>query len=349
MFAAATGGPRPRDLRGLRVRRLPLPATATRAERERAALGANDRLSDALDAEGPFELVYERHALWSYAAMEYARERGIPGLLEVNAPLVQEQATHRGLVDPAGAAAVARRAFEAASSVLAVSEGVANALAGTGLERPVHVVPNAVDPGRFRPRARRDAKRPFTVGFVGTLKPWHGLETLVTAFAYVHALDPSSRLLVVGDGPGRKRLEADLEEYGLAGAAILTGAVSPTSVPAYVASMDVGVAPYPALDGFYFSPLKVYEYMAAGVPPVTSRLGQLTQLVDDGVTGFLCPPGDAAAFAERIDLLRRDPELRLRIGAAARRAVGEHSWDAVAGRIVELAGLNRSGVVAGRA
>jgi glycosyltransferase involved in cell wall biosynthesis len=100
------------------------------------------------------------------------------------------------------------------------------------------------------------------------------------------------------------------------------------------------MAPYGAIDGFYFSPLKVYEYMAAGVPPVTSRIGQLAQLIDDGVTGFLCPPGDTAAFAERIELLRRDPELRTRIGAAARIVAGEHTWDTVANRIVELAGLD---------
>jgi len=102
--------------------------------------------------------------------------------------------------------------------------------------------------------------------------------------------------------------------------------------------MDVGVAPYPQKSEFYFSPLKVYEYMAAGLAVVASRIGQLSELIEDGTNGLLCPPGDALALAAAIDRLRRDPELRLSLGNAARRAVlREHTWEAVVRQVIDLA------------
>src|SRR5262249_53202779 len=82
-------------------------------------------------------------------------------------------------------------------------------------------------------------------------------------------------LLIVGDGPERPRLEADLCARGLRELTQFTGSVDSDEVPGLLASMEVAVAPYPKLASFYFSPLKVYEYMAAGLPIVASRIGQL--------------------------------------------------------------------------
>src|SRR5262249_41671636 len=90
-----------------------------------------------------------------------------------------------------------------------------------------------------------------------------------------------------------------------------------------------------------FSPLKVYEYMAAGLPVIASRIGQLEEVIEHGVTGWLVPPGDANALALGIQGLRASPaSFRKRLGAAARCYVLQcHSWDAVGQQILELAGL----------
>ena len=328
----------------------PLPAVpkGELAARERAALALNADVDAALWRAGRFDLVYERYSLWGHAGMEYAASAGVPGLLEVNAPLLEEQAEHRGLVDRDGARRVAERAFAAATALLAVSTEMACYLERFPAARGrVHVVPNGVNLHRFPPglRPSRPGRRGvFTVGFVVGLKPWHGLPVLVEAFALLRQRDPDGRLLVVGDGAECERLQADLAARGLTEAAELTGAVGPDEVPGLLASMDVATAPYPPRPAgadappFYFSPLKVYEYMAAGRAVVASRIGQLAELIEDGVTGVLCPPGDAGALAAALDRLRGAPGLRARLGEAARAAVRrDHIWAAVVRRILGLA------------
>ena len=347
LIAPSLGGERPAGLEAVKVRRLPDLPPGDAGARERGLLAANHDLHVALAEEGPFDLIYERHSLWSFAAMEYARDVAAPGVLEVNAPLIEEQAKHRSLIDRAAAERAAGRAFGAATAIVAVSNEVAKSLERQCMVARcrVTVIPNGVNPQRFHVGvmpALPAAPGSFTVGFLGTLKPWHGLPVLADAVTALHRSAPKVRLLIVGDGPERASLETDLAARGLRDAARFTGSVAPEEVPGLLASMDVGVAPYREGD-FYFSPLKVYEYMAAGLPVVASGIGQLSTLIRDGSTGILCPPGDVRALAAALDRLRTDPALRRRLGAAAREyVVRHHTWDAVVGRMLQLAGLGAS-------
>ncbi len=343
LFTMRPEGAPPPGLETVPVYALPLPAKGERAVREQAALAANAGVRDILEREGPFDLVYERYSLWCTAGMDYARDQGTPGFLEVNAPLIAEAAEHRGLVDRAGAERVAAQVFGGATALLAVSEEIAAYLRDyPGTDGRIHVIPNGVNPERFAAggvAARPKSPDVFTVGFLGTLKAWHGLTVLAEALALLHRRVPAARLLIVGDGPERERLEADLAGRGLRDAARFTGAVPPEAVPGLLAVMDVAVAPYPLLANFYFSPMKVYEYMAAGLPVVASRIGQLTTILRHEATGLLCPPGDAVALAAALERLWRDPAARRRLGEAARTQVlRDHTWAAVARRILDLAG-----------
>lgn len=341
LFAARCDGPPPPGLERVTCCALPRPPRGEAASRESALLAANGALGAALEERGPFDLVYERYSLWSYAGMEYAYARGLPALLEVNAPLIEEQAQHRELVDRAGAERVAWRVFGAASALLAVSAGVADYLrALPPAQGRVHVIPNAVDPARFHRRPPGPAADGgFTVGFVGTLKPWHGLDLLIDAFAMLRSRAPEARLLLVGDGPERGAVERRLAALALSDAAWLIGAVSPESIPAMLAAMDVAVAPYPQLERCYFSPLKLFEYMAAGLPVVASRIGQIPTLIEHGRSGLLCPPGDAETLADALAQLHADPALRARLGAAGRETVlRRYTWDSVACQILAMAG-----------
>jgi glycosyltransferase involved in cell wall biosynthesis len=342
LFAQRTGGTPPADLAGIPIRTLPALPAADPAGLEREALAANVTTMAQLRRYGPFDLVYERYALWSFAGIVHAAQRGIPGVLEVNAPLIAEQSAHRVLVDRASAEAVARRVFGAAIAVAAVSDEVARYVRGFDiLPDRVHVVPNGVDADRFSPSPRLDdPDHPFTIGFVGSLKPWHGLPDLVEAFARLRREAADIRLLIVGDGPERDPLEEDLRRRGLGHATTFTGAVSPADVPAWIARMDVAVAPYPKMEACYFSPLKVFEYMAAGRAVVGSRIGQLGSLIEEEVDGLLYTPGDTAGLAAALRRLRDEPTLRARIGDEARRRVlTSHTWAAVADRLLQLASV----------
>lgn len=344
LFASRYDGEMPPAWENVRIHRLSTVCQGDAAAQERASLAMNGELAALLRRAGPFDLVYERYSLWSHAGMEVAREMGCPGLLEVNAPLIEEQIEHRVLVDRAAAEHVAENVFAAATAVLAVSAQVAAHLRQyPGVEGRLHVVPNGVNPDRFPPGltpSRPAGPGVFTVGFLGTLKPWHGLDVLTEAFTLLHGRVPATRLLIVGDGPGRKGLEADLKSKGLRKAVEFTGAVRPEAVPGLLASMDVGVAPYPKLDRFYFSPLKVLEYMAAGLPVVASRIGTLAHLIRHEDNGLHCAPGDAAGLADALERLNEDRSWRIDLGRQARATViRDHTWDSVVRRILPLAGL----------
>ena len=335
------------------------------AERERAQQRAAAELAAQVTELAP-DVVYERYSLFS-RVLGQVRD-ALPGrepttILEANAPLIEEQATHRVLVDHEGAVGALRAQLAAADVVGCVSEPVADwvgahadaaglvpggwdeAGLGSGAadaagrvpdpgRRPAIVVtPNGVNTARVRPVVPDLEGAPVVV-FVGTLKPWHGVEDLVEAAALAQV---PWRLRLVGDGPVREVVEAAVATHGLD--VELVGAVAPERIPDVLQGALVAVAPYPERDDHYFSPLKVYEYGAAALPTVATRIGQIPSVVRDGETGVLVPPSDPAALAAAIDALVADPARAARLGAAARTLMeSAHSWDHVLDATLEAQG-----------
>jgi glycosyltransferase involved in cell wall biosynthesis len=341
LFARRFGGAPPTGLADVAAVQLPAIGGVEGAARERALVESNNAITSMLRARGGFDLVYERHSLWCHAAMEFAQDSSVPGVLEVNAPLIDEQARYRALCEPELARSSSVRSFRAATVIAAVSADVAAYVRGQVPEHGrVHILPNGVDPARFKPEsAARQALPERTIGFVGTLKPWHGVDILLDAFGLLSRAG-SVRLLLVGDGPERTALETRATALGLGSAVEFTGAVDPEAVPAYLASMDVAVAPYPSMEGFYFSPLKLYEYMAAGCAIVASDIGQIRDVVEHGRTGLLVEPGNSRALAGAISELLADPHRRRLLGESARAAAVErHSWSRVVDRVLQLSGM----------
>jgi glycosyltransferase involved in cell wall biosynthesis len=232
---------------------------------------------------------------------------------------------------------VAEKAFGEATALIAVSEGVKSYLQQWVPGDRLFVLPNGVNPTRFSGIPKPSAATPFTVGFVGSLKPWHGLDCLIEAFAQLRQTVPEARLLIVGDGPQRQALEQAIAQQDLTNQVHWTGAVSPEQVPHCLSQMSVAVAPYPASEDFYFSPLKVVEYMAAGLPVAASLIGQLPDMIEDGVTGILCPPGEVSPLAQALEHLWRSPQQRQQLGLAARDFVlKHHTWDRIAAQILAI-------------
>jgi glycosyltransferase involved in cell wall biosynthesis len=276
--------------------------------------------------------------------MHWARREGVPSVLEVNAPLIDEQAEHRELIRRRVAENMTRRAMHEAKVTYAVSsEIVSYCRRFLPHTRNVAVIPNGVNTNRFSPTTSPlMPSDDFTIGFVGSLKPWHGIGELLAAFQLLQeeSPDPSLRLLVVGDGPRRSDIEAFLQQHPhLESSVQLIGAVRADQVPAYLTSMDVAVAPYPRLSNFYFSPLKIFEYMAAGRAIVGSSSGQVPEILCDGENGLLYEAGNAQQLANCVQRLRDDPALRRRIGRTARQDVSHRDWHCVLNQVLELAGL----------
>jgi glycosyltransferase involved in cell wall biosynthesis len=142
----------------------------------------------------------------------------------------------------------------------------------------------------------------------------------------------------VGEGLEREWCARIARELGLADTVVFTGSVPHEQVPQYVAAMDVATVPYGKLDQFYFSPMKLFEYMAAGRPTVAASLGQIAEVVDHGRDGWLYEPGNAQSLAQGIDTILYNPTLGADMGAAARaKVLANHTWRNVALQVIDLA------------
>ena len=337
------------------VRSDPVGGGPVAAREYRARLSASAVLERARRLCRSFapDVIYERYSLFGTAGRQLAEELRLPFVLEVNAPLTEEQAEHRGLVSREAAEAAEREILGAADRIVAVSPGLASWLAeerGVSPDR-VTILPNGVDPERFRPRpdeaervrAELDLDGRPVVGFLGTLKPWHDAETLLEAMAQLPpTLD--ARLLVVGDGPERGTLEASAARLGIGARTAWTGAVPHDSVPAYLSAMDVAVVPYANARNFYFSPLKLFEYQAAARPVVAADVGELRHCVRPGETGLLYSPGDAQGLAAALSELVADRVRAQSMGQEGRRHVlSDHTWRVTAAAVAEIAAVAADG------
>ena len=291
------------------------------------------------------ELVLERLSLLSPEGAIAAADAGVPHLYEVNAPLDEEAARHRNFDRIDDARVAFARGFAASRGAIAVSAQVADWIQGLApAGYPVRIEANGAGPEflaapdpqqilKIEERLRLTGGE-FRVGFVGSFRPWHDLDTLLHAASEL-ARNVPTRLVMVGDGPQRNHVLRTA--WSGRAAVTLAGAVPHHEVPAHLALCDVVAVPYAAED-VYFSPLKLVEAMAAARPVVASATGPVKRVVTDGRDGLLVPAGDRVAFAAALERLAFEPALRGRLGAEARRTVErEYTWDSVMGRVLKFA------------
>jgi len=183
-------------------------------------------------------------------------------------------------------------------------------------------IPNGIDLDRFTARGDAESLRRAlgltrenrVVMSVGRFVPVKNFPTLIRGFARIHARRPEARLLLVGAGDPAE-LEQLAESLGVRGALLLPGPRD--DVPALLGLCDV----YVNSSSFEGMSNTILEAMAAGCPVVATAVGGNPELVREGETGFLTPPGDAAALAGRIERLLEDDGLRAEMGAAARKII----------------------------
>ncbi len=284
-------------------------------------------------------LVYERFSLFSLAGAKLAAHRGVPLVLEVNAPLLHERTLHEGLRGDRFTRRREEKILGSADRVVAVSTALRSYLRQRGVaEARIRCVGNGVDAHRFRPglsplELPAGAADGVRIGFCGSLKPWHDLDTVLRALARGPQEDT---LLVVGDGPAGPRLARLAGELGLAGRVTWAGTRSEADVPRLLAGCDVVCVPSPHDPDHYFSPLKLLEGMALGIAVVATDLGDVAGVCGgDEPAALLVPPEDPGALRAALDRLAAEPGLRSRLGAAGRARAEAHTWDHVVRESIE--------------
>jgi len=282
------------------------------------------------------DVIIERYYNFGGEGLLAARRTGALAVLEVNAPVVDYAGSPKRRLDRLLLVEPFRRWRDwqcgVADLVITPSAGIV----------PRHVPPGriletewGVDETRFHPGAAgaipfERAEGATIAVFVGAFRAWHGAGHLVDAIGRLRARGRHDiRAVLIGEGPELPRVRRAARAVE---GVTLTGPLPHDRVPACLAAADVGVAPFdaarhpPLALGFYWSPLKVFEYMASGLPVVAPRLDRLAGIVRDGVEGLLYDPADPDGLAAALERLT-DPPLRAALGAAARRrAERDFGW-----------------------
>jgi glycosyltransferase involved in cell wall biosynthesis len=277
------------------------------------------------------EAVMERYYNFGGEGILVASERGLPSILEVNSPVVDHPGSLKASLDAALGRPLKRyreRLCRLASALVAPIREIVPEFA----RAKTRTVSWGANVREFGPERRRDDVRAalgipagaVAVLFCGSFRPWHG----------VGVLEEAARRLKGREDLYFLQVGAPRDEPGTGYRGRRLAAVPYERMPEIVAAGDVGVAPYDTARlaqlrlGFYWSPLKVFEYMASALPTLTIPRYPLTEIVRLGEEGLHFREGDPGDLARCIEVLANDPALRTHMGRSARRRVAErYSWD----------------------
>jgi glycosyltransferase involved in cell wall biosynthesis len=275
-------------------------------------------------------IVYESHGLSPVVSAEMAQLLGKPEL-EPSARKLQRLEGRE------------RRVWRTADAYVTITRTLADELTSRyGPRERVFVVPDGARTGSdlelpvagHGDPATGNSRSDPIAAYAGHLYPWKGVDVFLQALART----PEVRGLVVGGHPGEAdfgRVEALARELKLQGRVTLTGLVAPTEVRPHLAPATMLVLPNTrsAISERYTSPLKLFEYLAMGRAIVASDLPAIREVLTDGVSALLVPPGDPQLLADALSRLARDAELAGRLAEAAAALAPEYTWSRRAERL----------------
>ena len=288
------------------------------------------------------DFLYERHNLFLPSGMWLARKTGLPHFLEVNAPLAAERAKYSGLSLKSFATKLEARTWQSATHSLPVSEVLADIMvaAGTPRER-ITVLHNGIDKSAYENldgaaiRERHGLGNNVVLGFTGFVREWHRLDEMIRLIAGYEGAD-APHMLIVGDGPAIPECKALTTELKVNDRVHFAGFVDRADIPAHLAAMDIALQPAVTA---YASPLKLFEYMAAGLAIVAPAQPNICEVLEDGKDALLFQPDTYSRTKDHIQRLIADPALRQNLGAAAKAKIDVrgYTWLKNAERITAMA------------
>ncbi len=311
-------------------------------------------LPKILEREKP-DAIYQRHSEFVYVSSQIAATYRIPLLLEVNGIETWVKKNWGRLTFEKISLNSEIVQFSQSPALFVVSEVLKKdlILQFNLPSEKIHVNPNGVDVEEFSdtidahaffqtlPKDLQEKWRgKFLCGFVGTFGQWHGVEVLAKAVKPTVEKNPNVHFLLIGDGTLRKVVEEILEADGVRHQATLLGLVPHSLVPKYLALCEVLLSPHthnPDGTVFFGSPTKLFEYMGMGKAIIAAGVGQIGEVIHHECNGLLMRERDHFDLAEKIVYLAERPELRVRLGQAARRdAVEKFAWKENARRVLEV-------------
>ncbi len=288
------------------------------------------------------DLIMERYYNFAGAGMIAARRWQIPAILEVNALMIDPPQIRKRQIDDALGGPFRRWAEQQCRWAGRIVTPLATTVP-PGIPRSRIVeLPWGANVETFTPASAPPAGPPNIV-FMGSFRAWHGVSDFVRAALLLIERGHPYRFTLIGDGPERPVAEAlaapRAERF------TFTGALPHDQLPALLQQAHLGVAPFntaphPALRaaGFFWSPLKIYEYMAAGLPVVTAAIPPLTAIIREGEEGALFREGDPVDLAAAIERVLADRRAAWMMGQRARmRVVAEFSWQRHCAELEQIA------------
>jgi glycosyltransferase involved in cell wall biosynthesis len=286
------------------------------------------------------DFIYERYNLMNPSGIWAKKLFGLPLLLEVNAPLLEERSKYDGVSLSGLARWTEHYTWRNADYVLPVTNVLAQHQRDIGVpEKRIKVIPNGINKEAFIDKQypnplKIDVSDKLVVGFVGFCRDWHGLDKIVQLLA-----QPDNEklfFLLVGDGPAVEGIKQIAKDTGIGNRIFVTGLVNREEMPAWLGPIDIALQPA-VVD--YASPLKMLEYMATDKAIVAPRQANIEELLVDGENALLFDPEDQQTFVDACDKFIHDETLRKKLAAAAKQSIYDRNltWDGNAETIVELA------------
>jgi len=301
--------------------------------------------------EGNIQVMQERHEMRMDMSPISTRFLGIPSVLEVNSPFIEE-AFPEGSISFRSRNFFRKLGFDGASAIV-VQTGLLKKIISKHTGTPIHVVPNGADPELFDPSVPTGKLREKlglgteVIGFAGAFHPWHGALDLVEAFSLIAPNHQGLELLMIGGGgEDLEKCKKLARKKDLDKRVVFTGNVPYSELPGHLNLASLLVAPFaPSKDarrkavfekyGLWWCPLKLFEYMAMGKPVLASKVGVIDEYLEG--SGCLYPEGDVEELARSMADIMADPQLRDRLGREGRKKVeNTYNWDNVARRTAEI-------------
>ena len=240
------------------------------------------------------EFIYERYNLYQPAGVWASKLFGIPLILEINAPLVEERSRYSGLSLKRFAKKIENYTWRGADKCLPVTDVLADHVRAAGVpEQNIEVIHNGVRQpfiDEMLATPIQQDKSEIIIGFTGFIHPWHGMDKAIEAIAEHKELP--LKLVCIGDGAILPELKQQAADLGIADKVEFKGLVTRDKVLDYVKEFDIALQPDVTA---YASPLKMFEYMAVGSLIIAPRTPNIEEILSDE-TALFFDKGDASAF-----------------------------------------------------